>query len=98
MIGYPPMTAMFLLALIGITLIVVRSTLFRPFRRLWPALLMCSQCSGAWVGAAAGASGLVTVGHGRVVDAVVVGAATSFLALLADAVLLNLLGDPEKRE
>jgi hypothetical protein len=29
-----------------------------------------------------------------VIDAIVVGAATSFLALMADAVLLKLLGDP----
>jgi hypothetical protein len=29
-----------------------------------------------------------------VVDAIVVGAATSFLAMVADAVLLKLLGDP----
>lgn len=36
----------------------------------------------------------MTIGHGRVLDAFVVGAATSFLSLLADAVLLRLLGDP----
>jgi hypothetical protein len=96
MIGYPSMTAVLLLAaLIGTTLIVVRSTIFRPIRRLWPDLLECSQCTGAWVGAVAGATGLVTTGHGgRVLDALIVGAATSFLALLADAVLLKLLGDP----
>jgi hypothetical protein len=98
MIGYPSMTAVLLLAaLIGATLIVVRSTIFRPIRRFWPDLLECSQCTGAWIGAVAGASGLVTAGHGRVLDALVVGAATSFLATLADAILLHLLGDPEKR-
>lgn len=83
-------------ALIGTTLLVVRSTLFDPIRRIWPALLRCSQCFGTWVGIAAGASGLVTAGHGRIVDALVVGAATSFLSLLADAVLLCLLGDPSE--
>ncbi len=89
------MTAVLLIAaLIGTTLILVRGTICRPLRWLWPALFTCSQCTGAWVGGAAGASGLVTVGHGRVLDAVVVGAATSFLAMLSDAVLLNLLGDP----
>jgi len=61
---------------------------------LRPALFRCAQCTGAWVGAAAGATGIVTTGHGRILDAVVVGAATSFLSTLADAVLLKLLGDP----
>lgn len=83
------------IALVGATLIVTRSTIFRPLQRLWPALFQCSQCSGAWVGIAAGASGIAQMGHGRVLDAVIVGAATSFLSLLADAILLNLLGDPK---
>jgi hypothetical protein len=84
-----------LLALVGTTLIVVRGTVFKPLQRLWPALFRCSQCAGTWVGAAAGAFGVVVVGHDRVLDAVIVGAATSFLSLLADAVLLKLLGSPE---
>jgi type III secretion system FlhB-like substrate exporter len=42
----------------------------------------------------AGVSGIVSVGQGHVVDTIVVGAATSFLALLADAILIQLLGDP----
>jgi len=87
---------MIYVALIGLTLILVRGTIFRPLQRLWPALLECAQCSGAWIGAAAGASGLVTMGHGLILDAVVVGGAISFLSLLADAVLLRLLGEPEK--
>lgn len=89
------MLALLLLSLVGTTLIVVRGTIFGRVRRLWPALFMCAQCTGAWVGAAAGASGLVTTGHGRVLDAAVVGTATSFLSLLAEAVLLHLLGDPQ---
>jgi hypothetical protein len=84
-----------LISLVGATLIVVRGTIFRPVRRIWPALLECAQCTGTWIGAAAGASGLVSTGHGRIIDAIIVGAATSFLALLADAVLLNLLEEPE---
>lgn len=88
-------TALILAALIGTTLIVVRSTLLRPIRQLGPTLLGCSQCVGFWIGAAAGASGLLSgAAAGRVLDALVVGTATSFLALLADAVLLNLLGHP----
>ena len=82
---------LFLLALIGATLIVTRSTAFQPIRRIWPSLLGCAQCSGAWVGAAAGASGVVPAGHGWALDGLIVGAATSFLSLLASAVLLRLL-------
>ena len=85
---------MLYLALIGFTLILVRGTIFQPLQTRWPALFGCSQCTGTWVGIAAGAGGLVTVGHGRVLDAVIVGSATSFLAMAADAVLLRLLGDP----
>lgn len=87
-------TLLLISALIGATLIVVRSTICRPIQRFWPALFQCSQCTGTWIGMAAGASGIVSVGQGRVVDAIVVGAATSFLALMADAVMLKLLGDP----
>lgn len=85
---------MLYLALIGFTLILVRGTIFQPLQTRWPALFGCSQCAGTWVGIAAGASGLVETGHGRFLDAVVVGSATSFLAMAADAVLLRLLGDP----
>lgn len=85
-----------LAALVGTTLIVVRGTICQPLQRLWPALFQCSQCTGTWIGAAAGASGLVPAGHGRILDAAIVGAATSFLSLLADATLLRLLGDPEE--
>lgn len=89
------MNAVLLLAaLIGATLIVVRGTVLRRVRALWPALLECSQCTGTWVGIAAGATGIVSVGQGRVIDAIVVGSATSFLAMVADAILLHLLGDP----
>jgi hypothetical protein len=78
-------------ALIGTTLVVARSTIFQPIRRLWPALFQCAQCVGMWVGVAAGASGIVGIGHGRVLDALIVGTATSFLAMAADAVFLKLL-------
>jgi hypothetical protein len=83
-------------ALIGATLIVVRGTIFRPVRRLWPALLGCCQCTGVWVGALAGVTGVVSTGQGRIVDAVVVGCATSFLAQAADALLIQLLGEPNE--
>ena len=85
-------------ALVGATLIVVRGTICRPIRKIWPALLECSQCTGTWVGALAGVTGIVSVGRGPLVDAIVVGAATSFLALVADAILLKLLGDPSEEK
>jgi hypothetical protein len=85
-------------SLIGATLAVVRGTIFRPLQRLWPALFQCSQCAGFWVGVAAGATRVVSVGRGPAIDAVVVGAATSFLSMAADAVLLKLLGDPHEEE
>jgi hypothetical protein len=81
-------------ALVGTTLLLVHGTIFVGLRRIWPALFACAQCTGTWVGAGAGASGLVSTGHGRVLGAVIVGTATSFLSLLAYAVLVRLLGDP----
>jgi hypothetical protein len=48
-----------------------------------------------WVGMIAGASGVVISVRGIVLNAIVVGAATSFMSMLSDAVLLRLLGDPE---
>lgn len=88
------MLALLLLALVGTTLIIVRGTILRPIQRI--AFFRCSQCVGFWVGVAGGASGLVVAGHGRIADAAVVGTATSFLSMLADAVLLHLLGDPSE--
>lgn len=86
------MTLPLALALIGTTLIVVRGTIFKRLRRIWPVFFRCSQCVGFWVGAGAGASGVAPMGYGRVLDAFGAGASTSFLALLSEAVLLMLLG------
>jgi hypothetical protein len=83
-------------ALVGLTLLLVRGTIFRPVQRAWPALFQCSQCVGMWVGMAAGAGGVASMDRSRVIDAIAVGAATSVLSLAADAVLLKLLGDPEE--
>lgn len=87
-------TFLLLSAVIGVTLIVARSTLLRPLRALWPAFFGCSQCVGFWVGVTVGASGILPGSGNHVLDATVVGAATSFLSMFADAALLNLLGDP----
>lgn len=89
------MTLLLALALVGTTLIVVRGSIFAPLQRFWPALFRCAQCSGFWVGAIAGASGIVSTGHAPILDALIVGAASSFGSLLADAILLRLLGNPE---
>jgi hypothetical protein len=87
-------------ALVGVTLIIVRGhgAAFVAFRKLWPSLLECTQCTGAWVGIAAGASGVAAMGHGRPLDALLVGGAVSVLTLLTDAVLVKLLGDPHDEE
>lgn len=89
---------MLYVALVGITLIVVRSTLFERLQRLWPKFFGCPQCFGMWVGMCAGAAGIQTIGCGcaRLLDAFLVGGAVSFLSLLADAVLLKLLGEKEE--
>lgn len=89
---------MIYVALIGLTLILVRGTIFWPLQRRWPALFQCSQCVGMWVGLAAGAMGIASMGHDRTVDAVLVGGATSVLSMATDAVLLTLLGDPNEEK
>ena len=83
-------------ALIGLTLIIVRSTICRPLQRLWPVFFRCSQCVGLWIGFTAGVSGIASMERGRIIDAVLVGTATSVLSMAADAVLLKLLGDPDE--
>jgi hypothetical protein len=88
------MNPLTLTALIGATLIIVRGTIFTGLRKFWPPLLECSQCTGMWVGFAAGASSLVPLGRGLFLDGFVLGCAVSVLAMLTDAVLLKLLGDP----
>jgi len=87
-----------LIGLVGITLIIVRGTIFGPVRRLWPALLGCAQCTGTWIGAAAGGAGLLPLGHGAVLDAVFLSGATSVSSLAVDAVLIHLLGDPKEAD
>jgi hypothetical protein len=84
-------------ALVGATLILVRGRVFARVRPLWPSLFGCAQCVGFWVGGTAGGMGLAPlVGRGRALDALLVGCGVSLLALLTDAVLLKLLGDPHE--
>jgi hypothetical protein len=85
---------MIYVALVGMTLILVRGTIFRPLQRMYPPLFRCSQCVGMWVGLAAGITGIASMDRGRIVDAILCGTATSVLSLFTDAVLLKLLGDP----
>jgi hypothetical protein len=79
------------LGLIGITLIISRGTIFYWFQQRWPTFIKCAQCTGMWVGMAAGAAGLMQTGHGLMFDVAAVGGATSFLSLLANAILIRLL-------
>lgn len=80
-------------ALVGITLILARGTIFAPMRKLWPELFECSQCVGAWVGFAAGVSGVASMGHGFVIDTILCGGLVSVSAMSIDALLMNLLDD-----
>jgi hypothetical protein len=88
---------MHFVALVGVTLILVRGTIFAPLQSLYPPLTKCAQCTGFWVGAVAGMAQIVSLGHGRPIDAILIGAANSFLALAAEGLLLKLLGDPEEK-
>lgn len=75
-----------LIGLVGITLIISRGTIFAWLQKRVPAF-KCPQCVGMWVGIAAGAYGVIQSGHGRVIDAFVVGGAVSFLAMLFGVIL-----------
>ena len=83
-------------SLIGATLIVVRGTLFRRVRAVWPAMLGCSQCFGFWIGAA-GAS-IVSLGYGRWCDMAILGCAVSLLAMATDIVLMRLADGPAEAD
>lgn len=85
------------LALVGTTIIVTRSTLFRPLQTFYPMFFACSMCVGFWVGVFAVLSGIVTPESPGLRGLFVVGTATSFLSLLSDAVLIKLLGDPNNQ-
>ena len=88
------MIALVVIALVGLTLLVTGSAILAPVRRLWPKPLSCAQCVGTWVGAAAGATGVLPFGYGRLPDAILAGAALSYIALFAHAVLIYFLGEP----
>lgn len=92
------MNPVVLTALVGATLILVRGTVFTGLRKLFPPLLDCTQCTGTWVGVAAGATGVAPLGHGPFLDALLVGCAVSVLAMLTDGVLMKLLGDPHDED
>jgi hypothetical protein len=79
-------------ALIGATHIVARSSLFAWLQRFYPPLFKCVQCTGFWIGAAAGGSGLAMVGYGHAIDAIIAGSATSILALTVEGFLVLSLG------
>lgn len=86
-----------LLAAVGATIIVTRSTLFRPLQDFYPTFFACSMCVGFWTGVFARLSGVVSIGLTGLLGLFVTGTATSFLSLLADAVLIKLLGDPNNK-
>jgi hypothetical protein len=81
----------FLTALVGATLIVVRGTIFRFVRRLWPAFFGCSQCVGFWVGAL---GPLAIRSRESWIEALVMGCVVSVVAMATDVVLCKLAGGP----
>jgi hypothetical protein len=87
-------TLFILAALVGATLIVVRGTLFRRVRAIWPSFLGCSQCVGFWIGVLAAATSppLLSVRHDWRLDAPLLGCALSLLAMSVDLTLLWLGG------
>jgi hypothetical protein len=83
-----------IVALVGVTIIVVRGRIFSWLQGLYRPLFGCSLCVGWWVGALWSlARHASTLSH--VCCAVLDGATVALAALLVDAVLLRLLGDPD---
>jgi len=80
------------LALIGATLIVTQSTIFRSVRRRL-SVLKCNQCVGFWIGVIGGACNIVSADSGRILDAMFVGCAVSLMSHLAGGVTVALLGE-----
>jgi len=93
------------LAFVGATLILVRGSILERLRSGWAPLakvLRCAQCCGFWVGIAgtpilSTRTGLELYGV-RVVDGLISGLSVSLLALVTDATLVHLLGEPEIHE
>jgi hypothetical protein len=83
-----------LLALVGVTIIVTRGTIFGWLQRgRWIGeLFHCPLCFGFWCGAGGGA---YLRGHLGAADVVLDGAVVALLSLLVAAVLERLLGAPE---
>ena len=84
-----------LFALAGVTLIVTRGTIFEPLQRRFPALMKCPMCFGFWVGLGDGILSSEAIAWSLVWPIVLSGATVSLASLLADALLIKLLGDPE---
>jgi hypothetical protein len=80
-----------LLALVGLTLVVVRGSLFARVRSVWPSLFGCAMCSGFWVGALGTTGFAIALREYRgsvalSADAVTFGGAVSLCATAADFV------------
>lgn len=93
-----------LLALVGMTIILTRGTIFRGFQQgRAGAFFSCAICVGFHVGA----WGMLVLRHGggasaghsltwwAVADFFLDGSSVALLSLAAEAVLLKLLGDPD---
>lgn len=80
-------------ALVGVTILLVRGAIFQRARSVWPGLFGCSLCLGFWVGIAWGVATVVLI-HRAWSWALLDGPTVAICAVLVDAVLLKLLGDP----
>lgn len=91
-------SALLLVAFVGMTIVLVRGSIFSPLRSKL-SVLNCSLCTSVWVGGVG--HGLLACQAGQkwfliIESSLLFGSATAVLALLADAVLLRLLGDPNE--
>jgi hypothetical protein len=95
-VSYEPQPVAVVVALVGVTILIVRGGIFARVRALWPGLLGCAMCVGFWVGAifelATASAWTARLG----VRAGLGGSIVSVCALLTDALLCRWLGDPSK--
>ena len=78
---------MLVLGLVGVTLAIVRGSIFEPLRR-WLALARCARCSGWWVGlVGAAAVERFGVSYERAAAWVLVAGAVSLTATAADVAI-----------
>lgn len=89
------MTLWHLFALVGVTLIATRGTIFAPLQKRFAGLMHCPMCFGFWVGLGDGICSTESIGWIQAWSIVLSGATVSLASLFVDATLQRLLGEPE---